>query len=96
MPSAAIPACGAMVTDSPRFLGMETCQFSGYSIFKGPRSTKRMRWLGSTLCNETGVALGEELGVGTDVLVLNAFAPGGLKVAPFFLLSEAHCPDLAP
>jgi hypothetical protein len=55
-----------------------------------------MRWLGRTFASETAVARGEELGAEADALLINAFAPAGLKIAPFFLFNAAHWPDFAP
>src|SRR5215467_7995705 len=84
-PLAVIAAWGAIVTNCPCSLGMMTCQFSGCSIFIGPRSALTMRWEGRTLSSATAAALGEELGTGADALVSNPVAPAGLKVAPLFL-----------
>jgi hypothetical protein len=72
---------------------VKTCQFSGCATVSAPKLAVTSRELGGTLDKETGPALGSAL---AEAGWATATPRGAWKTAPFFSLSLAYFPDLAP
>src|SRR5690349_8872419 len=90
IPLPATPACGAIVSPAPCWLGRITCQFVGWEMLIGPRFTFWRLPLGRTSFSATGPL--DVLLTGVALPPVDDAAGAPLNTAPFFRFSESHWP----